>query len=175
MTPKVLCDTRQQAGKHRNVDEWFEAHGVPYEYRKLDFGDYMVEGSNISIDTKRNLAEVAGNVGRDHARFARELDRAREAGYQLVILVEAGLPYRKVEDVAKWTAKPCQRCARRMNGACRPRASMRCARFRTKPMQGPQVARIMQGLAEDHGCLWEFCDRRATARRICEILGVRFE
>lgn len=54
----------------------------------LPFGDYMLEGSNISIDTKQDVQEVAGNIGRDHARFVRECDRARAEGYRLVILVE---------------------------------------------------------------------------------------
>ena len=38
--PTIYEDTRQQAGKHENIDRWFRNHGVEYEYRKLDAGDY---------------------------------------------------------------------------------------------------------------------------------------
>ena len=76
-------DTRQVLGKHDRKNEWWRSHGVEVVRRKLDFGDYMVDGSNVSVDTKRNISEVAMDCGRDHDRFAREMDRAREAGYRL--------------------------------------------------------------------------------------------
>lgn len=46
------------------------AHGVDFAPRAtaLPFGDYMLEGSNISIDTKKDVQEVAGNLGKQHAR-----------------------------------------------------------------------------------------------------------
>lgn len=168
----VVCDTRQQAGKHANVDGWFDAHGVAYVYRKLDFGDYAVDGSNVVVDTKRSVAEVAQNVGRDHARLVREIERAGAAGCRLVFLVEVGWPYREVEDVARWTAVPCRRCEHRRMGECDPRFSDRCARYRHKPMQGPTVARIMRSMERDHGCRFEMCRPSETAARICELLGV---
>ncbi len=168
----LIEDTRQQAGKHENKNRWWAAHGIEVVRRKLDFGDYATEGSNIIIDTKRSIAEVAMDVGRDHARFARELDRAREAGYRLVILVEVGSPYRSVEGVAGWTSVACQQCDQRRHGYCNPRASMGCRKYRRKPMQGPQVARIMQTMAEEHGCVWEFAHPMHSAKRICELLGL---
>lgn len=171
---KILCDTRQKAGKHNNIDCWFDRHNVEYEYRALPFGDYITddESSNRSIDTKRSIAEVAMDVGRDHKRFARELDRAAAAGCRLVVLVEVAGTYHELEDVCRWTAVPCARCELRRMAACDPRGSMRCARFRSKPMQGPTVYRIMRALERDHGCRFELVHPAHSAQRICELLGV---
>lgn len=169
--PLLLCDTRQHAGKHANIDGWLDRHGVPYEYRKLDFGDYMVEGSNVSVDTKRDMAEVCGNCGRDHARFVREMERARAAGYRLVILTEAS-GYHDLHDVAGWTNSVCRRCERRRMGTCDPAVSMGCAEHRHKPMQGATLARTMRTLEANHGVRFEFCHPMHTAARICELLGL---
>lgn len=168
----LIEDTRQQAGKHENKNRWWAAHGIEVVRRKLDFGDYATEGSNIIIDTKRSIAEVTMDVGRDHARFARELNRARESGYRLIILVEVGHPYHDVHDVAQWVSVACRRCEERRMGWCEPRHGMGCKRYKRKPMQGPQVARIMQTMAEEHGCVWEFAHPMHSAKRICELLGL---
>lgn len=172
---KIWIDTRQKKHKHDNIDLWFSAHGVEYEYKKLDFGDYMRDGSNVSIDSKQDLAEVCANVGRDHKRFVRECDRAVAAGYRLYILVEQGGGYRCVDDVRMWTNPVCIRCARRKNGECRPHEPVRCARYRSTPMQGRTLAKIMAGIEVNHGCKWLFCNKRQTARIICDLLGVKYE
>lgn len=173
MEPLIYCDTRQQAGKHENIDRWFAAHGVPYEYRALRTGDYVrADGtSNIIIDTKRGLDEVAGNCGRQHNRFVRELDRARDAGCRLVILVEAYPPYMSMNAVVGWRPQPCRRCRWRGN-ACDPLASGGCRRFKRKPMQGPTLLRTMRSLERKHGCRFELCHPARSAARICELLGV---
>lgn len=173
--PKIFEDTRQQVAhsdKHVTKHRWWAAHGVEVERVKLDAGDYMAEGSNVLVDTKRSIAEVAMDVGRDHRRFARELDRAAAAGCRLVVLVEVAGPYHELEDVCRWTAVPCTRCERRRMAACDLRGSMRCQRFRSKPMQGPTVYRIMRALERDHGCRFELVHPAHSAQRICELLGV---
>lgn len=133
----------------------------------------MTDGSNVSIDTKQDLQEVAGNVGRDHARFVREIERANAAGYRLVILVEQG-GVTSIDDAARWVNRVCRACDRRRMGYCNPTHGMKCAVKRFKPMTGPTLARIMERLEERHGVRFEFCDKRSTARRICELLGVNY-
>jgi hypothetical protein len=167
----IVEDTRQQAGKHRRIAAWMEAHGVDFAPRAsaLPFGDYMREGSNISIDTKKDVQEVAGNIGRDHARFVRECERARAEGYKLVILVEEHPEYNDREKLYGWTSYVCRRCRK-----CRPHQPGKCVRYRTKPMNGLTVAKIIAKLEQDHGVRFEFCAKRDTARRICEILGVEY-
>jgi hypothetical protein len=177
MAQEILCDTRQQAGKHENKMGWWARHGVATRIQKLDFGDYMVEGSNISIDTKRSMAEVAANCTRDHARFVREMKRAAEMGYRLVILVEAGNQYRCIADVRKWTNSHCKACQHRRDGECNPRdISGGCLRHKTrKPVQGPQLAKSMATLEQKYGVRFEFCHSMNSAKRICELLGVTYE
>lgn len=173
---KIICDTRQKRGKHENIDRWFDLHGVEYEYRKLDAGDYATDdlSSNILVDTKKGLSEVAMDVGRDHARFVREIERANAAGFRLVVLIEVGGPYSTLDAIAGWTAIPCRNCANRRYGSCNPHESG-CARFRSRPMQGETVLKIMRRLEQDHGCRFEVCRPSQSARRICELLGVRYD
>ena len=167
----LIEDTRQQAGKHRIKNEWFAAHGIEVERRKLDFGDYARtdDYSNIVVDTKQDVQEVAGNVGHDHARFVRECDRAAEAGYRLVILVEEHPEYNDRDELATWISVVCRRCHK-----CHPLYS-KCKARKFKPLNGPALRKIIDKLEYKHGVRFVFCDKRDTARRICEILGVDYE
>lgn len=172
----IFEDTRQKPGKHEQKRRWFEGHGVEVERRALATGDYeRADGlSNVLVDTKRSIDELAMDVGRDHERFVRELDRASASGCRLVVLVEVGAPYRELADVAKWYPQPCRRCQHRGAG-CEPRSGGRCRRFRRKPMQGPTLLSILRSLERDHGCRFEFCHPLHAAERICELLGVRHD
>ena len=111
----IYEDTRQQAGKHNVKHKWFMKHGIELVRRKLDFGDYAADHSNVIIDTKKDLLELAGNLGKDHERFSRECIRAYEHGYQLTILVETG-QYSSISEVASWTNTNCRRCMYYRNG-----------------------------------------------------------
>lgn len=175
MAVVIYEDSRQQEGKHDTKRKWFERHGIEVVRRKLDFGDYMTEGSNVSVDTKRGISEVAMDVGRDHDRFAREMERAREAGYRLVILVECGAPYRSVDDVAHWTNKACRMCEHYKRLMCDPNAGGRCKRFKRKPMRGQTVAKTIKSMADGYGCIFEFVHPAHSAMRICELLGVKYD
>lgn len=167
--PEIWCDTRQQKGKHGHVDGWFETHGVPYSYRKLEFGDYMREGSNVSVDTKKDMQELAGNLGREHARFVRELDRARDAGYRLYIVVEELQAYNDRRKIPLWVSRVCRQCRK-----CDPRVD-KCRARRSKPMNGASMAKIIERLEADHGCRFIWCRRGDTARVICDLLGVKYD
>ena len=168
---RIQIDTRQQVGKHANIDSWFDSHGIEYFYQKLDFGDYaeVDNGGNIVVDSKQNIQEVAGNVGHDHARFVRECDRAAEAGYRLYILVEEHPEYADRDLLATWVSGVCRRCRK-----CDPLES-KCVARRFKPLNGPTLRKIIDRIEYDHGARFLFCDKRDTARVICELLGVKFE
>lgn len=168
-------DTRQQKGKHESKRAWFAEHDIEVVRKKLDAGDYATDQSNILVDTKKGLSEVAMDVGRDHDRFAREMVRARDAGYRLVILVEVGAPYRTTMDVARWTNDACRRCEYYKRLLCDPLSSARCRKYRSKPMRGSTIAKIIESMERDYGCRFEYVNPRYSARRICEILGVSYE
>lgn len=174
----MIEDTRQHKGKHEAKHEWFSSHGVERVRRKLDFGDYMREGSNYSVDTKASVDEVAQNInGKSHARFKREMERARDAGCVLVVLVENTKGYKSVNDVRRWTNTHCVMCGNRMRRACVPMDPHgKCMKHGTmKPIQGPRLARAMKTMEGRYGVRFEFCSPDESAQRICDILGVSYE
>lgn len=170
MEPVICEDSRQQAGKHALKHGWWAAHGVEVARRKLDFGDYIRDDdiSNISVDTKKDVQELAGNVGRDHARLVREIERANDAGYRLWFVVEEHPEYNDRARLATWVSRVCRQCRR-----CDPLTS-KCRVKRFKPMNGPTLAKIVARLESDHAARFLFCDRRDTARVICDLLGVGY-
>ena len=88
MNEHILIDTREKPQAIVNIKKYFDARGIKYELKKLDFGDYMTnEHGGISIDRKQNIDELAKNCTVEHERFRRELERARNANAKLIILV----------------------------------------------------------------------------------------
>lgn len=100
-TFRVVVDNREQMtprAKHR-----LKALGVPVEHGTLSYGDYaanvdMPDGPLLDtsvtmkpacvIERKMSLDELAACLGRERARFVRELERARDAGAKVYLLVE---------------------------------------------------------------------------------------
>lgn len=57
----ILVDSREK--KWRNIEEYFQRNGIPYQVQKLDTGDYMLLcNKRVSIDRKRNLDECCVNL-----------------------------------------------------------------------------------------------------------------
>ena len=171
MGAPLQCDSRQQRGKHTAKNEWFKSHGVQLVTVALPFGDYRIAGSNVVVDTKRDVQELAGNLGHDHDRFVRECDKALAAGYRLVILVEEHAEYNDRAKVSTWITRPCKACRTYKSGECNPPVDS-CKARRYKPLNGPTLLKIMNRLEEKHGVRFEFCRPSQSARRICELLGM---
>lgn len=55
--------------------------------KKLDVGDYSIEGSNLIIE-KKSLVDLCGTLSQNFDRFERELDRCKTNNQYLIILVE---------------------------------------------------------------------------------------
>lgn len=86
----IIEDTRQKDGKHQLKHIGFEDLEVGLLRCKLPFGDYALPPA-VSVDTKENLEEIAGNLCgsmKERNRFIRECKAAAAAGCQLVIMVE---------------------------------------------------------------------------------------
>lgn len=149
--PLLWIDTRekwtQPGSTDTHIKSYFEKHGIPYEVKTLDTGDYTYEGSNIVIDRKHNLDEVAKNLTNrsDSSRFWREVRRAYEQHIQLVVLVESGPAVLSIKDVPKWKSK-------------------------FSPVSGRTVQNEMIRLEQAYKVRWCFCSKRSTAKRIIEIL-----
>ena len=177
MCKTIIKDTRQQRGKHVIKDEWWAAHGVNTVRKQLDFGDYMVDGSNISIDTKRSVQEIAQNInGRAHDRFKRECIRARDAGYRLIILVENRDGVACDSDLITWVNDHCRACGYYRNSKCNPNDTGKCSKHSTrKPIQGARLMRAMRTMQDRYGVRFMFCAPKDSARIICDLLGVTYE
>lgn len=101
----LIEDTRNQVGKHKNIEQYCKRKGIELVRQKLDVGDYMLPNGKISIDTKQDLLELCKDVmSNDHRRFRAECIRAQEAGIQLIILVEEFPPFGQVDlwEVPRW-------------------------------------------------------------------------
>ena len=147
----LLCDSREQWTQGRSTDthikNYLIRHQIPYEVRKLDVGDYTYEGSNIVVDRKMSLSEVASNLlnRNDSARFWREVRRAKEQGLKLIILVEAGPAVKNINQVAQWKSK-------------------------YSPVTGRALIDRMIQVEMAYSVRWVFCSKASTAKRIIELL-----
>ena len=53
---KIIIDSREKKCDH--IKAWFENNGIEYEIRKLDEGDYQIEGQpKITVDRKKDMQE----------------------------------------------------------------------------------------------------------------------
>ena len=105
MSIKLQTDSREKKNEH--ILRYFDRHGIDYEIRKLDVGDYMLEGNDtISVDRKASVDELASNMlnRNDHARFLREAKRAADSGIKLIVLLETS-KYKAIPDLATWRSK----------------------------------------------------------------------
>lgn len=147
----IIEDTRQQNGKHDIKHQWFEDHHVGIVRCKLPFGDYAPT-PKVSIDTKRNMDEIAGNIcGSEHKRFINECKSAKSAGCQLIILVENEEGICHVSQVHKWI---------------NPRTA-----YSAKCVQGERLQKAMETISERYGVKFLFCSPEQSAEIIMEILN----
>lgn len=146
----LIEDTRQQNGKHDLKHKKFEELGVQIIRCSLPFGDYAIV-PHISVDTKRNMEEIAQNLTIDHDRFRRECERAKEAGCLLFILIETEWDIYSVDDVHKWE---------------NPRSPLS-----NKAITGAKLEKIMQTMERRYNVRFCFCKPEESAERIMKILS----
>jgi len=148
----IVEDSRQQAGKHETKHAAWEEHGDRIIRCALPFGDYMAVPP-VSVDTKASMQEIAQNIGgstAEHNRFRKELQRAREAGCHLYILVENDEGIRDLEGVATWV---------------NPRLI-----DSPKAITGERLAKAMQTMQERYGVTFLFCHPERAAAVIHYLL-----
>ena len=142
----ILVDTRERKWDHIRT-KW-EAGGVEFEVRKLDFGDYMIPGGSVSVDRKQNIDELAMNLcTSDARRFWNEIRNAKKHGIKIVILCEHSRNVKEPRDVLGWRSKHSR-------------------------ITGERVFRAMFEASAAYGVEFRFTDKRNTGKRIMEILGV---
>lgn len=147
----IIEDTRQQSGKHDIKHNWFMTHDISLIRSKLPFGDYAPV-PKISIDTKRNMDEIAGNIcGAEHKRFINECKAAKAAGCQLIILIENEDGISDISQVHTWI---------------NPRSV-----YSDKCVQGARLQKAMETIQERYGVSFQFCNPEESAQRIMELLN----
>lgn len=146
MAIRYVIDSREKKFEH--IKSYFEKNGIDYAIRKLDVGDYQIEGQpSISVDRKQNLQELSKNLmnAKDHSRFWKEVRRAREQRIKLYVVVEHGGQIKSIEDVSKWSDI-------------------------YSGVSGRVLANEIYRVHIAYGVEFIFCDKRSTPKKIIEIL-----
>jgi ribosome-associated protein len=140
---RIQVDSREKG--NNEVIEYFNLIGQPYFVSKLHAGDYTnFLRPKCVIDLKKDLLEVADNLGKDHARFLREVLRAKnEMSCDLVVLIRK--PLQSLEEVKEWH-NPLSK------------------------VKGETLYKIMRRMTERYGVLWRFCKREDAGAKILSIL-----
>lgn len=148
----LIVDSREQwtqPGRKpdTHISAYLERHKIPYTVRKLDVGDYMLEGGLVSVDRKQGLEEVSRNLlnPADKKRFWNEVRLAHSLGIKLVVLVEDSTHQGK-EDIRGWKSS-------------------------YSPANGAALLRQMERLKHSYGVLFYVCHKRSTGRRIVQLLS----
>lgn len=161
----IQIDSREKARAIRVIVEEFDRRGVDHFVSKLYVGDYMnYDNPRLIIDRKQNLTELCSNVCQGHSRFRNEILRAQEHGIQMIILCEHGKGIEQLEDVIWWDNP------RRHKRFVDPETGQWTER-ETKATTGDKLYKILRTFQEKYGCLFLFCDKKDTGKRIIELLG----
>ena len=153
----IIEDTRNQPGKHRNINAYFAHCGHKVVRSKMLVGDYqLANDGSIAIDTKSGVMELIADIYHQHERFRRECELAKDAGIQLIILTEEVLPDGRLD---KWKP-PVWKSTTRYHRAGEPMTKADPARLR----------KAMYTMQERYGVKFRFCDGRSTGKRIIELL-----
>lgn len=159
----ILIDSREKARAIKDIVAEFDSRGIKHYSSKLFVGDYMsLDNPKVIIDRKQNLTELTSNVCQDHERFRRELQRAKDAGIQLIILVEHGKDINCLEDIIFWE-NPRRHKRIKKDGKWQT--------FETKAMKGETLYKVLQTQQRKYGVKFEFCDKADTGKRIIEALS----
>ena len=151
--PQLIEDVRNKAGQHELKHEYWSAMGVDVVRHELEVGDYTL-APKVSIDTKRNLTEFAGNLRTDHERFKAECVRAQDAGTLLVVLVENTQGIRNLGDLERWVESEWEFKRRRGK----------------MPYKGASLAKVCRTMTERYGVLFDFCAPEEAAQRVVDLL-----
>ena len=145
----VVEDTRNQIGKHKEINAMLNLLGYKVVRNKLFVGDYSrLDNMTVCIDTKQDWVELAGNIcGKQHERFRNECIRAQNAEIKLIILVEEDL------SIEAWKSP------RKRNGSLISHVS------------NTVLQKAMQTMTAKYGVEFMNCNKRDTAAKIIEILG----
>lgn len=151
MIKKLYEDSNNKLGKHKTKNEYWKRNNIEVvRSHRLSVGDYMLElGGKVSVDTKKNLTELATNFFCEKDRFEKECIRAKNNNVLLIFLIEENFDKDKL---LKWRPKP------QVNGK------------RFLNVYGWQVYNEMKRYSQLFGVKFRFCHKLATGRKVIELL-----
>ena len=153
----LLEDTRNQAGKHRNIHRQLGALGHQVVRSKLYVGDYQLANrGDVVVDTKKDMLELAMDICRAHNRFSEECKKAHDAGIRLVILTEELLP---TGGLANWKSPTWKTTTARHKAGD--------AISQVKP---ETLYKAIHTMSARYGVEFHFCHKDETGDRIMDIL-----
>ena len=155
----IIEDTRNKPGKHEAKHDGWAAAGVAVIRSKLAHGDYALPPV-VSVDTKQDIYELALDIDKEHERFRAEMIGAREAGTQLVVLVENADGVETLDDLRAW-----RESAKHFD--MRKRKS---GNFKARRIDGARLARACSTMERKYGVRFEFCRPSEAAARVVRIL-----
>lgn len=192
---QIICDVNQVTGIHAKSNKFkhdmLAKMGHMVRPTPLAFGDYTVLTSEIaetikrrgdklkkmdliadikiSIDTKKDLQEVCGNIcSAGHSRFKDEVILAQKMGAKMIVLVEeSGI--KSVEDVFYWQNPRYKRWAY-LKSQHDKGYKLNIPIPSKPPTSGETLAKAMITMAAKYGFEWQFCSREGAAERIVKIL-----
>ena len=140
----VIKDTREQDGYtfESFTGRYTSCAGMVVQ--KLDTGDYSLEGleDKLCIERKGRISELAINLGKDKARFMREIERMKEFPFKFLILEFS------LDDVIKFP-----------EGADIPQSNMSKVKI-----TGKYLLKMLVELQMNHGIPILFCDNKRNAK-----------
>lgn len=148
---QIQLDSREKARAIKKIIATFDKKDVKYFTSKCYVGDYVsLDNPRLAIDRKQNLSELYNNLCHDHKRFIAELIRAKEAGIELIILIEHGGKIKSLDDVKEWSNP----------------------RLKVSPYawEGKRMHKTMLTVQNKYGIKYEFCTKNQTGERIIELL-----
>lgn len=189
---QIAVDRNQLTGKHelsnRIKHEQLERLGVELVPLPLPFGDYALidddvravvkaKGDKIakkdlqdvikkSVDTKKDLQELAGNVTGQHERFKRELIKADG---RLTILIEHGTTCSCLEDVKNFYQEPKTRYRAVKRSVCGKTVFIKEA-YEQKAINGESLYKSLMTIKTRYRTNIEFCTRNDAGEQIIRIL-----
>lgn len=147
----IIEDTRQQAGKHKLKQAYFDENNIKVVRSKLPCGDYakLTDLSTI-IDTKKDIQEVIGNVTTQHTRFIKECYFAQENDIKLIYLIEDE-KVTCIDDLNSWY-------------------NIRL-KHSPKATTGKRLAKTLHTISTRHDVEFMFCKKADAGKKIIELLG----
>ena len=147
----LIMDTRERKEATVLILKEFERQNVTVIRSKLWVGDYqLLDNPMLTIDRKKSLQELCQNVVQDHKRFTAELQRAKDVGVHVIVLVEHSKNIKSLEDVQHWVNP----------------------RLKVSPLavSGERLYKILLAISKKYNVDFQFCTKQETGKRIIELL-----